>query len=55
LMILGLSNKTASELSAEFREGNVKKEYITRCKGEFPVCVSVSSFLRYSCLFADGV
>jgi tRNA pseudouridine synthase 9 len=35
LMILGLSNKTASELSAEFREGNIKKEYIARCKGEF--------------------
>lgn len=39
LMILGLSNKTASELSAEFREGNIKKEYIGRCKGEFPACV----------------
>lgn len=39
LMILGLSNKTASELSAEFREGNIKKEYIARCKGEFPACV----------------
>jgi 23S rRNA-/tRNA-specific pseudouridylate synthase len=37
-MILGLSNKTASELSAEFREGNIKKEYIARCKGEFPAC-----------------
>ncbi|KAF9651641.1 pseudouridine synthase [Thelephora ganbajun] len=37
LMILGLSNETASELSAEFREGNIKKEYIARCKGEFPV------------------
>ena len=42
LMILGLSNKTASELSAEFREGNVKKEYIARCKGEFPACVFLS-------------
>lgn len=39
LMILGLSNKTASELSAEFRGGNIKKEYIARCKGEFPACV----------------
>jgi 23S rRNA-/tRNA-specific pseudouridylate synthase len=38
-MILGLSNKTASELSAEFREGNIKKEYIARCKGEFPAYV----------------
>ena len=35
-MILGLSNRTASELSAEFRDGNIKKEYIARCKGEFP-------------------
>lgn len=40
LMILGLSNRTASELSAEFREGNIKKEYIARCTGEFPACVS---------------
>jgi len=38
-MVLGLSNKTASALSAEFREGNIKKEYIARCKGEFPACV----------------
>lgn len=41
-MILGLSNKTASELSAEFREGNIKKEYIARCKGEFPAFVAPS-------------
>ena len=39
LMILGLSNKTASELSAEFRDGNIKKEYIARCKGEFSASV----------------
>jgi 23S rRNA-/tRNA-specific pseudouridylate synthase len=51
LMVLGLSNKTASELSAEFREGNVKKEYIARCKGEFPVCVLPS--LRCPCLVTD--
>lgn len=52
LMILGLSNKTASELSAEFREGNIRKEYIARCKGEFSACVF--SCPRYSCLVADS-
>jgi len=36
LMILGLSSQRASDLSREFRDGEIKKEYIARCKGEFP-------------------
>jgi 23S rRNA-/tRNA-specific pseudouridylate synthase len=39
LMVLGLSSQRASDLSREFRDGSIKKEYIARCKGEFPAYV----------------
>ena len=36
LMILPLSPTLAATLSKEFAGGEVKKEYIARCRGEFP-------------------
>ncbi|KAH9994297.1 pseudouridine synthase [Russula vinacea] len=36
LMIIGLSSTTAHTLSQEFVQGEIKKEYIARCSGEFP-------------------
>jgi tRNA pseudouridine32 synthase len=36
LMIVGLSSPTAHTLSQEFVRGEIKKEYIARCSGEFP-------------------
>ncbi|EIM80852.1 pseudouridine synthase [Stereum hirsutum FP-91666 SS1] len=36
IMVVGLSSKRAHTLSEEFTAGQVKKEYIARCKGEFP-------------------
>ena len=36
LMIIGLSSPCAHTLSREFVQGEVKKEYIARCSGEFP-------------------
>ena len=36
-MIIGLSSTRAHTLSQEFVKGEVKKEYIARCSGEFPV------------------
>ena len=36
LMIIGLSSPRAHILSQEFVQGEVKKEYIARCTGEFP-------------------
>ncbi|KAF8266331.1 pseudouridine synthase [Lactarius quietus] len=36
LMIIGLSSSRAHALSQEFVQGEVKKEYIARCSGEFP-------------------
>ncbi|KAH9042921.1 pseudouridine synthase [Lactarius deliciosus] len=36
LMIIGLSSSRAHVLSQEFVQGEVKKEYIARCSGEFP-------------------
>ncbi|KAH9044132.1 hypothetical protein EDB84DRAFT_1576401 [Lactarius hengduanensis] len=36
LMIIGLSPSRAHVLSQEFVQGEVKKEYIARCSGEFP-------------------
>lgn len=36
LMIIGLSSSRAHVLSQEFVKGEVKKEYIARCSGEFP-------------------
>ncbi|ORX40227.1 pseudouridine synthase [Kockovaella imperatae] len=36
LMILALSSKRSQTLALEFRDGNVKKEYIARVRGEFP-------------------
>lgn len=35
-MIIPLSPVLANTLSKEFAGGQVKKEYIARCKGEFP-------------------
>jgi tRNA pseudouridine32 synthase len=35
-MIIGLSSPRAHILSQEFVQGQVKKEYIARCSGEFP-------------------
>jgi len=35
-MIIGLSSPRAHTLSQEFVQGEVKKEYIARCSGEFP-------------------
>ncbi|PFH52189.1 hypothetical protein AMATHDRAFT_39694 [Amanita thiersii Skay4041] len=37
LMIVPLSADCARRLTAEFQAGTVRKEYIARCKGEFPV------------------
>jgi RNA pseudouridylate synthase len=39
LMILGLSSQRASDLSREFRDGVIKKEYVARCRGKFPAYV----------------
>lgn len=36
LMIIPLSPVLAGKLSKEFAGGQVKKEYIARCKGKFP-------------------
>ncbi|KAF8504879.1 pseudouridine synthase [Russula emetica] len=36
LMIIGLSSPCAHTLSKEFVQGEIKKEYIARCSGEFP-------------------
>jgi 23S rRNA-/tRNA-specific pseudouridylate synthase len=36
LMIIGLSSPRAHTLSQEFVQGEIKKEYIARCSGEFP-------------------
>lgn len=39
-MIIPLNADLARKLTAEFMSGSVRKEYVARCKGEFPVCVS---------------
>ena len=39
LMIIPLSAERASSVSKEFVQGKVRKEYIARCKGEFPAYV----------------
>ncbi|EMD41444.1 hypothetical protein CERSUDRAFT_110021 [Gelatoporia subvermispora B] len=36
LMIMPLSGTRAAEISKEFLAGTVRKEYVARCKGEFP-------------------
>ncbi|KAI0932696.1 hypothetical protein AcW1_000256 [Taiwanofungus camphoratus] len=36
LMIIPLSATRAHELSQEFAAGTIKKEYVARCRGEFP-------------------
>jgi hypothetical protein len=38
-MIIPLSAERATRISKEFMRGTVRKEYIARCKGEFPACV----------------
>lgn len=40
LMIIPLNADLARSLTSEFMNGSVRKEYVARCKGEFPVCVS---------------
>lgn len=40
LMILPLNADLARALTTEFMNGSVRKEYVARCKGEFPVYVS---------------
>ena len=35
-MIIPLSSERARDVSAEFMAGTVRKEYVARCKGEFP-------------------
>ncbi|KAF7290074.1 PseudoU-synth-2 domain-containing protein [Mycena chlorophos] len=36
LMILPLSSRCASAMAKEFEKNTVRKEYVARCKGEFP-------------------
>lgn len=36
MMILPLNSALANTLSQEFVNGEVKKEYVARCKGKFP-------------------
>ena len=43
LMILPLNPALATTLSREFVNGEVKKEYVARCKGKFPEYVSLFS------------
>lgn len=43
LMILPLNPALATTLSREFVNGEVKKEYVARCKGKFPEYVSAFS------------
>lgn len=40
LLIIPLNADLARSLTSEFMNGSVRKEYVARCKGEFPVCVS---------------
>lgn len=39
LLIIPLNADLARSLTSEFMNGSVRKEYVARCKGEFPVCV----------------
>lgn len=41
LLIIPLNADLARSLTSEFMNGSVRKEYVARCKGEFPVCVSL--------------
>ena len=47
-MILPLNPALANTLSREFVNGEVRKEYVARCKGQFPEYV-------YQCLPATRV
>ena len=38
LMIIPLTTELARTLGTEFIQGKVQKEYIARCRGEFPKC-----------------
>lgn len=40
LMIIPLNADLARALTNEFMNGSVRKEYVARCKGEFPACVT---------------
>ena len=40
LMIIPLNAALARALTSEFMNGSVRKEYVARCKGKFPACVS---------------
>jgi 23S rRNA-/tRNA-specific pseudouridylate synthase len=35
-MILALNSASSRDLSMEFLEGSIKKEYVARVKGKFP-------------------
>lgn len=39
LMIIPLNADLARAFTNEFMNGSVRKEYVARCKGEFPACV----------------
>lgn len=41
LMIIPLNANLARSLTSEFMNGSVRKEYVARCKGEFPACVAL--------------
>lgn len=40
-MIIPLNANLARSLTSEFMNGSVRKEYVARCKGEFPACVAL--------------
>ena len=48
-MILPLNPKLAATLTTEFVNGQVKKEYIARCTGNFPEYVTLHPSLRNPC------
>ena len=41
LMILALSGPASRDLSMEFQDGQIRKEYVARVRGRFPKYVSV--------------
>ena len=46
LMIIPTNVKLANALSLEFASGKVQKEYIARCRGEFPESAFSITWLR---------
>lgn len=45
MMIIPLNAPLANVLSKEFAEGRIQKEYIARCRGEFPECALCMPYL----------